>query len=222
MAYTLPRYDKRTVIIGSTGSGKTYLAAWLLSTRDFNSRPWVIVAFKDDDLLNALGAKEWNVYSDPPKKPGLYIVRPIPVRDDEALEKFLWKVWEQEETGLYTDEGHNLGVRSHALSALLNQGRSKHIEMITLSQRPVYMNKSVFTEANHFYIMRLRTMDDRKYVSSYIDGVEVPLLPKFHSLWYNADEQDCHLLGPVPGREQILETFRQRLGGKSIRKVMAL
>jgi hypothetical protein len=211
MVYKLPRSDKRTVIVGSTGSGKTFTAAWILSTRDFHIRPWIIIAYKDDDLLNSLGATEISIFDKPPTKAGLYIVRPIPDRDEGAVEKFLWEVWKNENTGVYTDEGHNLGNRNAALSALLNQGRSKLIEMITLSQRPVWMHKSVFSECNHFYIMRLRLQTDREYVSTYIDGHDVPLLPKYHSLWYDADEGAKAMLAPVPGRDEIIGRFERRL-----------
>jgi DNA helicase HerA-like ATPase len=89
---TLPRFDKRTAIIGSTGSGKTQLAVWLLSSRDFHKRPWIIFDFKGDELIEAIGPREINVYGAPPKKPGLYVVRPIPGRDDKAVEDFLWLV----------------------------------------------------------------------------------------------------------------------------------
>lgn len=220
MTFVLPKHDKRTAIIGSTGSGKTQLAAWLLSSRDFYSRPWFIIDFKGEKLIADIGAREISVYVIPPKEPGLYVIRPVVGRDDAALETFLWRVWEQEEAGLYTDEGFMLGNRNPAVNALLTQGRSKHIEMITLIQRPVWCSKFIFSEANHFYIMRLTLEDDRKYVASYLDGTEIGRLPKFHSYWYNVDEQEGLFLRPVPSRAEILATFRKRM--ESERRVYAL
>jgi hypothetical protein len=58
-------------------------------------------------------------------------------------------VWAQENTGIYIDEGYMLGVRNPALNACLTQGRSKRIEMMILSQRPVWMSKFVFSESNY-------------------------------------------------------------------------
>lgn len=211
MAITLPRYDKRTAVIGSTGSGKTQLAVWLLSTRDFHYRPWVIFDFKGDDLIEAINPVEINVYGNPPKKPGLYVVRPIPQRDDKAVQEFLWKIWEQGDTGIYIDEGYMMGNRNPALNACLTQGRSKHIEMITLSQRPVWMSKFVFSESNFFAIMNLTLEDDRKFVSGYVGGQEINLLPRYHALWYNADAQEGHILKPVPSRDELIERFEARL-----------
>jgi hypothetical protein len=210
----LPRYDKRTAIIGSTGSGKTQLAVWLLSSRDFTQRPWVIFDFKGDGLIEdieRLGAQEISVYGNVPTKPGIYIVRPIPERDDKAVQEFLWKIWANGNTGVYVDEGYMLGQRNPALNACLTQGRSKHIEMMILSQRPVWMSKFVFSEANFFAVMNLTLEDDRKFVSGYVGGSKINLLPRYHSLWYNADDQRGDILKPVPDRDSLLGRFEKRL-----------
>lgn len=217
MAITLPRYDKRTAIIGSTGSGKTQLAFWLLSTRDFDKRPCFIFDFKGEVLieeLEHLGAQEINVYGGLPKKPGIYILRPIPERDDKAVMNFLWLIWSRGKCIVWIDEGYMLGNRNPALNACLTQGRSKHIEMMILSQRPVWMSKFVFSEANFFAVMNLTLEDDRKYVSGYIGGNKINLLPPYHSLWYNADGQEGHILKPVPSRDELLDRFEQRLSNR--------
>lgn len=220
MSHILPKSDKRTAIIGSTGSGKTQLAMFLLGTRDWHIRPWFIVDFKGDQLIADANPIEIDVYKNPPTKPGLYVVRPIKNRDDDALEAFLWKVWENENAGIYIDEGYMLGNRNPALSALLTQGRSKNIEMIILVQRPVWCDKFVFSEANHFYVMKLQIETDRKYISDYLDGTPIGRLPRFHSYWYNADEQDGCALAPVPSRAEILAMFDRRR--ENVRKVYVI
>lgn len=210
MTYELPRSDKRTVIVGSTGSGKTVLANWLLSSRDYSERPWYIVDFKGDDLIAKVGAKEISIYSPPPKKPGLYVVRPRFGWDDDALEAWLYAIWQNEDCGLYIDEGYMIPKNSKAFRAIITQGRSKNIECIVLVQRPVWVDKFLFSEANHFYVMKLQLDSDRKCVSDYLDGTAIWRLPKFHSFWYNADEQEGIFLSPVPRRSKILETFATR------------
>jgi hypothetical protein len=214
----LPRYDKRTAVIGSTGSGKTQLAVWLLSIRDFDHRPWVIFDFKGDELIEAINPLEISIFGNPPNKPGLYVVRPIPELHDKAVTDFLWKCWRQGSIGLYVDEGYMLGNRNPALNACLTQGRSKHIEMIILSQRPVWMSKFVFSEANFFAVMNLTLADDRKFVSSYLGGQRVELLPKYHALWYDVDRQQPAVFQPVPDRETLIQRFAERT--KSKRKVI--
>jgi DNA helicase HerA-like ATPase len=213
VAITLPRFDKRTAIIGSTGSGKTQFAVWLLSSRDFHKRPWIIFDFKGDELIEAIGPQEINVYGSPPRKPGLYVVRPIPERDDKAVQDFLWKIWAQENTGIYIDEGYMI-PRGAAINACLTQGRSKRIEMMVLSQRPVWLSKFVFSESNYFAVMNLTIESDRKHVAEYTAGTEINLLPSFHSLWYDCERQKAQVLKPVPEREQLLQRFEERLSRK--------
>ncbi len=220
MGFILPAKDKRTVVVGSTGSGKTFLAVWLLSTRDFHIRPWIIIDYKRDKLISQLGAQEISVKDKPPTKAGLYVVRPIRGVDDDAITEFLWRVWENENTGIYLDEGYMIDRNDKAMSALLTQGRSKNIEMINLVQRPVWCNKMMFSEANHFYVMRLQVGEDRKFISSYLDDTPIDNLPKFHSHWYSADEQETVRLAPVPARNILVAEFARRLAAQKKRKAI--
>lgn len=214
MSITLPRFDKRTAIIGSTGSGKTQLAFWLASVRHDPARPFYIFDFKGESLieeLEYLGAQEISIYGNLPSKPGIYILRPIPERDDKAVAEFLWKIWAKGNALVWIDEGYMLGARNPALNACLTQGRSKGIEMMILSQRPVWISKFVFSEANFFAVMNLTLEDDRKFVSGYVGGNKIQLLPKYHAYWYNADDQTGAILAPVPGRDELLERFAAKM-----------
>jgi hypothetical protein len=210
MSFVLPGHDKRAVIVGSTGSGKTFVACWLLSMCDWHRRPWYILDFKGDELIRDINAIDIDVHDKPPREPGLYRIALIPELTDEALTKFLWQVWENGNAGVYTDEGFMIPRRDPAFTAILTQGRSKNIQMITLIQRPVWCSKFVFSEANHYYIMKLQIDEDRKYVSSYLDGTPISRLPRFHTYWYSADEQSGAFLRPVPGRSAILNQFNRR------------
>lgn len=205
----LPTSDKRTSVIGSTGSGKTQFAVWLLSTRDFENRPWVIFDFKGDKLIEELGAIPIDIKDKPPIEPGLYIVRPLP--GDEALvSKFLMLCWAQEYIGIYIDEGYMLPKLDRWFRACLTQGRSKQIEMIILSQRPVWMDKYVFTEANFFAVFRLNSLEDRKHMRNFVN--EPPgVLPDYHCLWYDVDRQQGSVFSPVPSAEELIQTFQKRL-----------
>jgi hypothetical protein len=190
---------------------------WLLSTRDYHWRPWVVIDFKNDSFIEAIGAKEISIFGAPPKEPGLYVVRPIPEVHEKALEDFLWKCWAQEWIGIYIDEGYGVDRSNSGLKACLTQGRSKNIEMIICTQRPVWTSKMVFTEASFFAVFRLQTIADRKHVESYIDETQLSRLPKYHCLWYDTERQQANVLSPVPDRETILQTFHDRLGRKRVK-----
>lgn len=207
----LPAYDKRTAVIGSTGSGKTQFAVWLLSTRDFDVRPWIIFDYKGDELIEEINPIEIPVTSQVPKKPGIYVVRPIPELHDREVQDLLWRIWAREEVGIYIDEGYMLGARNPALNACLTQGRSKRIEMIVLSQRPMWLSRFVFSEANFYAIFNLTDADDRKTVGRFTNGRKLSLLPKFNSLWHDVDNQETSQFGPVPDRQAIINTIQNRL-----------
>lgn len=215
MTINLPKADNRTCVIGSTGSGKTQFSVWLLSTRDFLIRPWVIFDFKGDALLEELGAKEIGLHTFP-REPGLYIIRPLP-GDEMLVSNYFQKCWANENIGIYIDEGYMVPKNDRWFRACLTQGRSKHIEMIVCSQRPVFLDKFVFTESNFFAIFNMNYGEDRKTVAAYLDNHKPGLLPKYHSLWYEVNDQQSHILGPVPDVVTLINTFRMKLNKKPIK-----
>lgn len=215
MSVRLPTKQNRTTVIGSTGSGKSQFAAWLLSTRDFDKRPWIIIDYKGDELIEEINAPQIDFRKEPPRKPGIYVIRPIPQLDDDAVKDFLWKIWARGNIGIWIDEGFMLGNRNPALNALLTQGRSKNIEMIILLQRPVWASRFIFSEANYFAIFNLTQDDDRKHVRQFTNGRAIQLLPDYHSTWYDVQRQKGVVLGPVPDRAAILETFGRALRRKT-------
>ena len=209
----LPQSDKRTAVIGSTGTGKTQFGIWLLSRRDFNLRPWYIFDFKGDKLISEIGATEIAVTSNPPKEPGLYVIRPLP-NDGELVSAFFYKCWQQENCGIFVDEGYMIPKNCNWFRACLTQGRSKDIEMIILSQRPVFMDKFVFTEANFFAIFALNYKGDRQKVNEYLGEIKFQALPKYHCLWYSVDGRQATVFQPVPDAKSIVKAFQQRLAKK--------
>jgi hypothetical protein len=212
----LPRYDKRTTVIGSTGSGKTQFSVWLLSIRDFDLRPWVVFDFKGDELIEQIGGQIINIKNKPPKEPGLYIVRPLP-GDEYYVSEFLRNCWAQENIGLYIDEGYMLPKNDRWFRACLTQGRSKSIEIIICSQRPVFLDKFVFTESSYFAVFNMNYDEDRKTVAAYLNGQRPKVLPDYHSLWYDVGRQRSDLLAPVPDTDAIIRAFEKRLEKKSVR-----
>jgi hypothetical protein len=215
----LPNDSQRIAIVGRTGSGKTQAGAWHLAQKNFNAKRWIIFDFKRDDLLNEIDGATEIAVGEVPKKPGLYIVHPDGREGNgaEAVEAMLWKIWETGNTGVYIDEGYMIGNRSAGLNALLTQGRSKHIPMIVLSQRPVFLSRFVFSEADFFQIFRLTDSEDektvRRYIRSYKDDTQLPI---YHSVYHDVAQEDTVVLTPVPDRDEILDLFYDKLTKRRI------
>lgn len=214
-----PKDTHRLYIGGRTGSGKTQAAAWHLSERSITTKPWIIIDFKRDALLNEIGAEEKELSSRPPKKPGLYIVHALPHEEDE-VDDYLWKIWEQENTGIYIDEGFMM-KDGPGLRAVLTQGRSKHIPVIVLSQRPTWLSRFVFSEADFFQQFPLNDKDDRKIVGRFVpyDPEALKSLPEHWSVWYDVGRNRVNVLKPVPERDAIIATFQSRLERRKLRHI---
>jgi hypothetical protein len=212
MDIQFPDDTQRITIIGKTGSGKTQGAAWLLSHRSYTEKPWVILDFKYDSLLNQIpGTEEINVSDKLPKKPGLYIAHPTP-RDVLAVEDFLWRVHARGDTGLFLDEGYMIPDRSESFQAILTQGRSKHIPVMTLTQRPTWLTRFAFSEADYIQLFGLTDTRDIKTVKQFMPlPIEQRLPGQYHSWWWDNARNYKAVLQPVPSADYILGTFHSRL-----------
>lgn len=211
--FRLPSNSQRVTIVGRTGSGKTVGGAWLLAQTVKPKSKWVIVDFKRDSLLGDIpGLEEIDISGSAPSKPGLYVVRPNPA-DTENVESFLFRIWEKENTGLFIDEGYML-ARSKALQAILTQGRSKKIPTFLLTQRPAWITRFAWSEADFVQIYRINLADDRKTVTTFVTPFDPDLspLPPFHSYWYDSAKEKLIILTPAPDEDTILNRFEDNMG----------
>lgn len=195
--------------MGATGSGKTNAALWNLSQRNFNVKPWIIYDYKGDALINSIpGLRHLDSDSPIPEQPGLYAVHPHP---EEDVEPQMWQIWEQEDTGVFVDEGLMVGRNNGAFRALLTQGRSKHIPMIILSQRPVWLDRFVFSESDYFQVFRLNHKKDLGSVQEFIPYSLNRRLPAYHSYYYDVGANKMLVMRPTPDPEAVRDTFEVRM-----------
>lgn len=220
-----PTDQQRTVVLGRTGSGKSQFSIALLSTRNWDEMPWIIIDYKGEDLIHdILKANKGRVKTlkptdNPPKEPGLYYMRPLPKVEDMEVEAFLWKVHKQGHCGLFLDEGYALPQKD-AFDVILTQGRTLYIPVICLYQRPVWMSRFAVAQAD--FVAVFAQMDDRdlKTTSSFVkpakgeNGELITVkteLPPYHCLWYDVGQGVSSVLRPAPSRQAIIDTFTRRL-----------
>lgn len=218
----LPERNQRIAIVGSTGSGKTYAALEHLSLADIEDKPWIIVDFKRDDVIQEIPYTiPMDVDAKIPTRPGIYKVQPKPW-EDGVVDGLLMRVWERGDTGIYVDEGHMLDPRGDGLRAVITQGRSKNIPLIHLSQRPKWVSKYVATEPEFHRVFRLQDPDDIAFVRKFTDkwifrnretGEDI-YLPEFHSYYHDVARHQTNTMPPGPDLQELLERFDQRLAKK--------
>lgn len=213
-AFRLPNRTQRVAVVGRTGSGKTQFGFWLLSMAPFDRQPYIVIDYKGEELFNStdrireIGPKEAL-----PKYPGLYKITPM-VNDDEPMEAWLWKAWAHENIGIYVDEGYRLPKPGDAFNAILTQGRSKHIPAIVLTQRPSWISRFVFSEADFYAVFHLNEKSDKKRVQEFIPREKVDIeqrLPDYWSTWYDVGKDAAFTMRAVPDAVTLSETIHNRL-----------
>jgi len=211
----LPGNSDRTVIVGRTGTGKTIAGAWHLSLKKFATFPWIVFDTKRDPFFKELwrmqGAKKIR-FSDRVGKDGLHYIQPLPHEmKSDAAEDFLWRLHKRGRVGIFIDEGYMFDKFSDALTALYTQGRTLNIPMITLSQKPKYLNMFTFSEAQFFQVFPLNDLNDRKRIAEFSPIDPKVRLREHHSLWYDVGRNSVVELSPVPAPDRLLENFEAQL-----------
>lgn len=207
--FRLPGANDRTTIIGANGTGKTVLGAWVLSKQRMDVRPWVCLDFKNEEL--------WDLVGDPPMrelrlgqmpaKRGLYRLHVNPGQEDE-LEDWLWKVWAKENIGLFCDEV-SLIPKQNAFKAILRQGRSKRIPVISCTQRPVDCDREIFTESTFVGVFRMDDIRDIKIIQGFTKNAPIERPLKDHwSYWYDKKKFSLTILQPTPPPDMIASSLR--------------
>ena len=211
----LPTDRQRLAIIGDTGSGKTVAALWHLSRRNFDRIPWVVIDYKGDENIEAIDRAEIRPLDWTPAKRefGLFVLRPLPEMDDEAVEDFLRRIYERENVGLWIDEGLMVD-RSGWTKVLITQGRSKRIPLIMLSQRPVDVSRYLWSNSEYFQYFPSGDDRDSAVVANFVRGLRergTGDLPRYWSYYYDRGRKALHTWKPVDAPERSIERINAKL-----------
>lgn len=193
------------------------MGVWLLSKMPVDEMPWLIIDFKREPTLARIPYLQLlDLQQELPTNPGVYIVQPFPSQDAEMTD-LLERVWEQENIGLYIDEGVMLAKNS-ALDNILIQGRSKQIPVIMLTQRPVGISRFAFSESQFFIVFPNHDKRERKTISEFTPifgnaSLDNILLPRYHAYYYDVIQNKVARLQPV-SIEEALKTLERKLQPK--------
>lgn len=199
MSVRLPTKHDHIIVIGKNGSGKTVAGLWHLQMSD-RSIPWVIIDYKKDANIALLNPEPFDARAN--LEPGkLYRYQPMP--NDPNVDPILWTLWERENVGVFVDESYMLPATGEAMNAILTQGRSKCVPVIALTQRPVFVPRFFFSEANFFQTFWLNDQRDRKIVTSFQPETVNERLPPFHSYYYDVNRDALNIMLPVPLPEPV-------------------
>lgn len=213
MSVDLPGNMDRLTELGATGTGKTVGALFQLSKKDFKELPWIILDFKREDFG---GIKAKKIKYDVPDDSGLYIIQPR-LDEKKELQDFLWKVWDSHGIGVYVDEAYMIEYMgaNEPYIAILTQGRSKHIPMINLAQRPAWVSRFVLSEAQYIQIFDLSDLRDWEVLENYIP-YPLKSLPQFFSWYWDVRKKELVSFSPVPPKQEIISALNKKLFKRKI------
>lgn len=216
--FELPREDEHLTVVGRNGTGKSQLAFWSLIHRPLETKPCYVLDYKSEELINSVPRARYITHKETPSEPGLYILQS---RSDlfEDDERWLWRIHSKMIDGkpsiLFIDEGYMLPeIRKGAFSALLTQGRAKQNPVITLSQRPVRVDRTAFSEASHLVAFDLNDKRDHRALEEIVPSGfcdEVRDLPPFCARWYATKKNTAWNLKPVPMADEIIDSINEKL-----------
>ena len=172
-----PDYGKHIIFLGSTGSGKSFLAKRLLRyyekyfvfdmQENFDIKDNAVRYYKKpSDVINAIKRYVHKIVYQPNMEYheidiNNYIIKTIV--ESSKPKKIKERI-------LYIDEIYHLGYQNSFPSYLARGfalARQKKISLWVATQRPKNIPTNVLTEASRIYIFSLSKLDDIKYISEF-------------------------------------------------------
>lgn len=207
---------QRGILIGRTGSGKTTGAIFQLQNTPIDNV--IVFDTKGEPAFNKLARENESIefydsnesFAKELKQkrlPNYMVVRPdeLEMADSTLMDAQLLEIYSRSKSCLvYIDEAYQWHVRGQAgagLIGLLTRGRSKGITTLMSTQRPAWISRFCFTEAERYYIYKLTSLDDRKTVASYVPGYDPLAVVAKHFFWYydsSSDMENPQYFKPVP------------------------
>lgn len=183
--------EDRGAIIGQTGTGKSFLAKYLLPA---TGKLAIIDPKRTFPVKNIADVK---IYSSASKivreKPKRFAYRPDPanLRNQDDYDIVYKYVYNMKDVTCYTDDIVGI-MDKHKfpdyLQICYQMGREHKVRMLSAFQRPALVPRFLVTEAQKFFVFRLTVKDDVKRVAESVDGYTGKLPSRHHFSFIDLDK----------------------------------
>ena len=206
-------YDEKIVIVGASGSGKTYLANEIMKGLNGIS-VWV---FDPNYQFHSSRAMVFNDLSEMLKvydsaKRGHYILQPHQ-NDENTFRRFCSEAFKRGNVVLIMDEIHNWLTKQRVLkefNQVILSGRPRGISCVSISSRPASCPNHILSNAKHVFAFKLNLESDVKFLEGYLGNDVWILMPpdkrarlkdepalEEHTFFYRDMDLDHGVLGKV-------------------------
>lgn len=191
------KQGEHVVIIGDTGSGKTYLESKILNLRQHV----VVIRTKPDDIkfpdfhkvpaINKMGLRR---FDNEGKRITKFLL--TPKYEDQRIETsaMFEKVWREGAWCIAIDETYyvtQILKLERQINKLLTQGRSKHISVVCGMQRPAWISRFAMSQATHAFIFRCEGRDLKSLADALSPSIIKPVeeLREHDFIYFNRAER---------------------------------
>ena len=206
-------YEEKIVIVGASGSGKTYLANQIMKGLNGIS-VWV---FDPNYQFHSSRAMVFHDLSEMLKvydsaKRGHYILQPHD-SSEHTFRRFNAEAFKRGNLVLIEDEIHNWLTKQKVLkefNQVILSGRPRGISVISISSRPASCPNHILSNVKHVFAFKLNLESDVKFLEGYLGNDVWILLPpdkrarlkdepllEEHTFFYRDMDLDHGVLGKV-------------------------
>lgn len=211
--------DEHIVVVGKTGSGKSYFCTELLSA--FEAQGWRIIIIDPNNYFAHQFAEDHEPTSvrkpykitdrlDPQKQVGFYVPS-RPGWEDPILEKIYETALAWGDTIVYHDEIKGIADEHHCplgLELIVSQGRKFHTICIVCTQRPMGIPTIIMSQSNHCIAFSVISKKDKQVIAERI------AIPQFEERRNGIPKRYMfyHLHEPTMTQGKLHERIRQQRG----------
>jgi adenylate kinase family enzyme len=173
-------YDEKIVIVGASGSGKTYLANEIMKGLNGIS-VWVFdpnYQFHSSRAMVFHDLSEMLKVYDSAKK-GHYILQPHD-SSEHTFRRFNAEAFKRGNLVLIEDEIHNWLSKQKVLTEfnqVILSGRPRGISVISISSRPASCPNHILSNVKHVFAFKLNLESDVKFLEGYLGNDVWILMP---------------------------------------------
>lgn len=196
------------MVMGETGTGKTFLASRILSRRDY------IISLKSKADKTEIPGRIIRYARDMADvKEKTFTLYPQYYRQAWEFYQALEAVWKQNHWTVYIDELYYLETQlklGRWINRLLTQGRSKGITVVTGVQRPAFVSRFAITQSTHVISFQQDGDDAKRIAQSTSERLKNAIgnLGKHEFIWYYRPERKM-----VKGKAQNLQDGKWEVVG---------